>query len=181
MKRYFLDWEFIEDGSTIAPVSVGVVCDDGREFYAEVEEIPWSRANQWVLDNVRPHLVGNSWYTFDSGREHSFDSPLTRDEIARELLRFTQAGDNHPEFWAYYASYDWVTTCQLYGRMIDLPNSWPMMCMDLKQLAIMLGNPNLPRQDSIQHNAINDARWNYNTYLWLNKYADTLAGGPSIK
>lgn len=177
MRRYFIDWEFIEDGRTIDPVSIGVVCDDGREFYAEIEEVNWGKANQWVIDNVRPHLTGNSWYTFENGTEHSFGDRLTKDEVAAELLRFTQIGDNRPEFWAYYGDYDWVTTCQLYGAMIDLPPHWPRFCMDIMQLSAMVGYPELPKQESIQHNALNDAKWNYNTYIWLHKYANNLAGG----
>lgn len=38
MKRYFYDTEFIEDGKTIDLISIGVVCEDGREFYAESQE-----------------------------------------------------------------------------------------------------------------------------------------------
>ena len=32
--RFFYDCEFIEDGTTIDLVSIGVVGEDGREFYA---------------------------------------------------------------------------------------------------------------------------------------------------
>lgn len=38
-----------------------------------------------------------------------------------------------PEFYAYYADYDWVVFCWLFGRMIDLPKGFPMYCKDLKQ------------------------------------------------
>lgn len=37
------------------------------------------------------------------------------------------------EFYAYYADYDWVAFCWLFGKMIDLPNGFPMYCIDLKQ------------------------------------------------
>ena len=32
--KYFYDTEFIEDGSTIELISIGVVAEDGREYYA---------------------------------------------------------------------------------------------------------------------------------------------------
>lgn len=32
--RVFIDFEFVEDGHTIDPLSVGMVADDGREYYA---------------------------------------------------------------------------------------------------------------------------------------------------
>ena len=89
---------------------------------------------------------------------------------------------NKPEFYAYYADYDWVVFCWLYGRMIDLPKGFPMYCRDLKQeldniaiplwkgtetetddleLAIHMTKNHVryPKQDN-EHNALDDAKWN---------------------
>lgn len=38
-----------------------------------------------------------------------------------------------PVFHGYYADYDWVLFCSLYGTMMDLPKGFPMYCIDLKQ------------------------------------------------
>jgi hypothetical protein len=62
-------------------------------------------------------------------------------QIAEEISVFTRKVkvDNGilcqdtPEFYAYYADYDWVLFCSLFGRMIDLPKGFPMYCIDLKQ------------------------------------------------
>lgn len=149
--RYFVDTEFIEDGHTIDLISVGVVAEDGREFYIESSETDWSKANQWVLDNVSPWLLDP---------DHRFERAI----IAKELVEFV--GDE-PEFWGYYADYDWVVLCQLYGTMMDLPEGWPMFCMDLKQLCVSKGDPRLPEQSSTEHHALADARWNREIYDWL--------------
>jgi len=69
------------------------------------------------------------------------------------------------EFYGYYADYDWVVFCWLFGRMIDLPKGYPMYCKDLKQ---MMDNKGLGSEwkekncpDPIgEHNALIDARWN---------------------
>lgn len=45
----------------------------------------------------------------------------------------TFLAENPPEFYAYFADYDWVAFCWLYGRMIDLPTGFPMYCRDIKQ------------------------------------------------
>ena len=39
-----------------------------------------------------------------------------------------------PEFYAYYADYDWVVFCWLFGNMMSLPKGFPMYCRDLKQM-----------------------------------------------
>jgi len=133
------DTEFIEDGRTIDLLSIGLVRADGATYYAEPAEADRSRANDWVAENVLPHLTG----------------PVKpRAQIAAEIVDF--AGDR-PQFWAWYADYDWVALCQLYGRMIDLPDGWPMYCRDLKQVVDERGLW-LQQKDSI-HNALDDAAW----------------------
>lgn len=144
--RFFLDTEFIEDGKTIDLISIGIVCEDGREYYAEVADCDLSKANSWVQENVVPHLKGDG---------------ILRIRIAGDIQLFV--GREKPEFWGYYADYDWVALCQLYGRMIDLPTNWPMYCRDLKQLVDERGNPPLPKNLS-EHNALADARWNKRIY-----------------
>ncbi|WGT48910.1 3'-5' exoribonuclease domain-containing protein [Thioclava nitratireducens] len=142
--RIWLDTEFIEDGNTIELLSIGMVREDGATYYAEPAEpaeTDRSRADEWVTAKVLPHLHG----------------PVRpRAEIADELIQFAGAA---PEFWAYYAAYDWVALCQLYGRMIDIPAGWPMFCRDVQQLRAELGVEVLPPQESTEHNALADALW----------------------
>ena len=148
--RFFIDTEFMEDGRTIDLLSIGVVAEDGRELYIEVLADE-SKANDWVRANVLPYL----------GK-----IPVSTRELAAQQIR-EFVGAEKPEFWGYYADYDWVALCQLFGRMIDLPKGWPMYCRDLKQLCDSLGNPRLPEQASGEHHALADARWNRDVYTFL--------------
>lgn len=152
--RFFLDTEFSECGPRvpIQLISIGIVSEDGREFYAENSECDWNACNSWVKENVFPHL---------SGPRYTLATIATR---IREFI-----GNAAPEFWGYYADYDWVVFCQIFGAMIDLPEGWPMFCLDLKQLCIEQGNPNLPKQQSTEHHALNDARWNKAVYNFLTR------------
>ena len=54
--RYFYDTEFIDDGYTIELISIGVVAEDGREYYAVSTEFNPDRAGSWVRANVLPKL-----------------------------------------------------------------------------------------------------------------------------
>src|SRR5262249_59006709 len=54
--RYFYDCEFIEDGRTIDLVSIGVVDEYGREFYALSTEFDDRTAVPWVRRNVLHRL-----------------------------------------------------------------------------------------------------------------------------
>lgn len=74
-------------------------------------------------------------------------------------------------FASHNCDYDWIALCQLFGPMIALPKRFPMFAMDLKQLAVSLGDPRLPKQASGEHNALCDARWNRDTHAFLTAYA----------
>lgn len=150
--RYFIDTEFIESGLSypLILLSIGIVAEDGREFYAVNEDAPLELASDWVRANVIPHLGGPK---------------VGITKIGPGIIHWMT--DLKPEFWGYYADYDWVVFCQLFGTMMDLPKGWPMYCRDLKQWCDMLGNPKLPAQTSTEHNALADARWNVEVWKFL--------------
>jgi hypothetical protein len=70
-----------------------------------------------------------------------------------------QCGGSDPVFWGYYAAYDWVLFSQLWGKMIEMPESYPKHVLDLKQYAGSVGNPKLPPKLAFEHNAVQDASW----------------------
>lgn len=152
MMRFWFDTEFIEDGRTNDLLSIAIVCEDGRELYLENNEANLSRGNDWVQHNVIAHL---DWLNHGT----------TRLDIRDRVLAFV--GTDKPELWAYYADYDWVALCQLFGTMMDLPKGWPMYCRDAKQWCDMLGNPKLPEQGKGEHHALADARWTKQAWEFL--------------
>ena len=162
--RIFFDTEFIENGSDHFPqlVSIGLVREDGARYYAELMDVDWSLANKWVLDNVKPHLEGD-------------DTLKTTPQVMANIQGF--AGDK-PEFWAYFADYDWVLLASLFGKMIDLPEGWPFFCRDLKQLMwhLNISRDEIPEElseDLNQHHALDDAMWNMRVYDWIKEnYTD---------
>lgn len=166
--RYFYDTEFLDDGHTISLISIAMVCDDGREFYAVSAEMPWDRiaTHPWLARNVVPYLP-----TVDYGGQVrlDIDDPLVmyRDIIAKRLVDFV-GDDMFPHLWAYFAAYDHVALAQLFGAMIDLPATLPMWTHDIMQEVERRGYPKLPPQNTEHHHALNDARWVRDAYYWLN-------------
>lgn len=164
--KYFLDTEFIEYPGCIDLISIGIVAEDGREFYAISTEFDASMASEWVINNVLAKLPKRIWECrplpgaqtgirlVETFRPQEY---LTRREIACSILGFV--GDEKPEFWGYYADYDWVSFCWLFGTMMELPKGWPMYCRDFKQvLDSSVFKLALPKQESDEHNALADAR-----------------------
>jgi hypothetical protein len=156
--KYFLDTEFIEKPCTIDLISIGIVAEDGREYYAISMEFDRSQASEWVEKNVislLPPIEDPAW--------------KNRIQIQKEILDFVGDGLD-PEFWGYYADYDWVAFCWLFGPMIDLPKHFPKFCRDLKQVLVQHGIVRNPITWEYEHNALADARWVKKSYEWLERY-----------
>ena len=149
--KYWIDTEFIERPYTIDLISVGLVAEDGREFYAESSEVDWTKASNWTLRTVRPQLDG---------------AGVTRENIGYAVRRFIDA-DVNAVFWGYFPAYDWVVLSWLFGRMDELPFHLPHLCMDIKQWAMEIGDPELPLQVGPRHHALADARWTRDAWCFL--------------
>lgn len=152
--RYFYDCEFIEDGRIIDLVSIGVVDEYGREFYAVSTQFDDSRAVPWVRRNVLdklPSPADRAWRSRERIRDelHEFLLEPIRDRPAEQV-----------ELWAWYAAYDHVALAQLWGSMTALPRELPRFTKDLRQLWDDKGRPPLPAAPTGQHDALVDARHN---------------------
>lgn len=200
--KYFLDTEFIEGFHKplfgkrrhfIDLISIGIKCEDGREYYAVSTEFNPKDADDWVRENVIAKLPNRHIDQMSSPR-HREESRLwkSNEQIKMEVATFFgyvplwgdygslhTSPDRRIEVYAYYADYDWVLFCSLFGRMIDLPDGMPMYCRDLKQmmdrhvethigmtLESLKADVNYPVQEN-EHSALDDAIWNFHLYEFL--------------
>lgn len=234
--KYFFDTEFIEGFKkpiswlptignfnkpyhSIQLISIGIVAEDGREYYAISNEYCYSDANDWVKQNViakiyQEQVSGFKQEFMDIQTFHKYiPEGKTNNQISAEIMGFVNPDlgwptfsynnselreggrlDDHftkhnataidgyffaqPEFYAYYADYDWVLFCSLFGNIMDLPKGFPMYCRDLKQsfdeTVIATGftaealkkQTDYPKQQN-EHNALDDAKWNFKLYQFL--------------
>jgi hypothetical protein len=217
--KYFLDQEFIEGFHKplfgkkrhfIDLISIGIVCEDGREYYAISTEFNQKDADDWVKKNVIAKLPDRHVDLMDSpNRRMQSMAWKPQKVILRELYDFfgyvpydTGFGsdwlgnDNDIQVYGYYSDYDWVLFCSLFGRMMNLPDAFPMYCIDLKQILdekvsklsnsdffhafhkeepltfkeklelVKTKNVKYPKQTN-EHNALDDAKWNYELYKFI--------------
>lgn len=200
--KYFIDTEFIEGFKKplfgkrrhfIDLISIGIICEDGRTLYRISNEFNPKDADAWVNKNVISKLDTNYM-------NHKSNKEIIRD--IKEFLGYNPewtdygsdefSSDTDIQFYAYYADYDWVLFCSLFGRMIDLPKGMPMYCKDLKQmlddlaekrimdvedktegvsrfeasLSLIKNKPSYPKQQN-EHNALDDAKWNFELFKFI--------------
>jgi hypothetical protein len=175
--RIYHDWEFLEDGSTIKPISVGMIREDGKELYYEFANAPWTdiMKHEWLKENVVPHLKGGTAHMVNGVGNNIVKSRLAiMSKVYDFLLDAHKSDKTRPvEFWGWYSSYDHVCLAQLFGRMIDLPDFVPMWTNDLRQEFYRLGDPDYPRQEQGLHNALEDAKFLKAKHEWLLKLEKT--------
>ncbi|GAB3940527.1 polyadenylate-specific 3'-exoribonuclease AS [Corynebacterium tapiri] len=147
--RYFYDTEFIEDGRTIELVSIGIVAEDGREYYAVSTDFDSTKAGPWVHEHVLNQLPS----------PHSSEWK-SRSVIRDEVVDFLSQGSGPIDLWAWVGAYDHVVFAQLFGDMTGLPSRLPRYTNELKQLWILAGKPHLPATPRGVHDALVDARHN---------------------
>lgn len=185
MRRYFYDCEFLEDGTRIWLISIGIVSATGREYYAVNRDAPWRkiRKHQWLMDNVVPglprvngdmrHFIPRSWLC-----DMRSDLVRPRERIAEEVRMFLTGGGGPSQLWSYFSAYDHVTLAQLWGPMSLLPPGIPMRTGDIAQEADRLGlHDALPAHTGRLHHALDDARWGKRAWEFLRQHEAAKVNG----
>lgn len=194
MTRYFIDTEFFDKGpNDLHLISIALVCDDGRELY--LCDSTWLcadgtpdgvMADDWLRANVFPHLPNckcppppepiQGRPSYHRGSElyvHETTCPWRRQSDMRQLITdFVKdpGNDERVEFWAYFASFDWILFSWLFGKMINLPRHFQWLVHDLRVWATTMGYKGKFRDllpDTGHHDALADARWNRDAHKIL--------------
>jgi hypothetical protein len=168
--KIYYDCEFLERGPNhpIELISIGMIKENGEKYYAIIDKFVQihERSHQWLKDNVFPHLFPQlSEENVEEGLAIIKKLVRSITQIKKDIIKFV--GNDIPVWYGYYSAYDHVVLSQIFGKMIDLPEKWPMYTIDLKQYIDLLGNPDIPEQDSMEHNALNDAMWNKKLHEYL--------------
>lgn len=141
--RYFYDTEFHWDAGGIRLISIAVVSDDGREFYAHADQYDAAAASSdpFLAKSVLPAVFGMPRRSAQSLRTDldEFFNPRPR------------------QLWADFGAWDQVALMQIWGGMGAQPSWLPMQTRDVRLFAALLGRE-LPDYPPGQHDALVDAK-----------------------
>lgn len=170
--KYFYDTEFLDTGKEIIPISIGIVAEDGREFYAVWNNaMETCRKDSWLMENVALSLP------LDPADNRFLDKNnpqvMNSVSIARSVYDFLSFENNTVELWAWFAAYDHVVLSQLWGKMISVPRPIPQRTNDIAQLACWYGITRLPSQKKGIHNALEDARHNKVVFDYIHELLES--------
>lgn len=166
--RFCHDFEFLERPGRLDHISVGIVGEDGREYYAVNADMPVDDVleHDFLRREVWPQLptCGEPIAAAGVGQLCGSRLDVTHPDvkplpvIAEEARQFLLAPGTPVELWAYYSAFDHVALAWLWGPMVDMPAGVPWYSRDIKGEAVRLGNPRLPQQPAGEHDALADAR-----------------------
>jgi hypothetical protein len=116
-----MDTEFTGLHQNTTIISLAIIDENNRQFYAEFTDYDRSQISQWHIENVVRSLlfkkigdentvVGEYGYVGDSAF------------ITAKLKEWMQYYDKQPLTFVYdVGMYDWVLFCQLFGGSLSLP------------------------------------------------------------
>ena len=167
--KVFFDSEFTGLHQKTTLISIGLVAESGREFYAEFVDYDESQVDEFVskhvLSGLRFGLDKDVGHTDSINVEHftmKGDSSLVKECLTQWLMQF----DAPVEMWSDCLAYDWVLFCELFNGAMFIPPYIYYIPFDLSTLFKIKGiDPDIDREEFAQmryggpkHNAIWDAR-----------------------
>ena len=180
--KIFFDTEFTGLHQNTTLISIGLVSEDNRTFYAEFNDYDRLQCDDWIKEHVIDNLVmkppkpGEQEYYHakrdkknpigqDIYNGYSVQLRNNKETIADELtLWLSQFGD--VEMWSDCLSYDWVLFSQLYGHAFNIPVNVYYIPFDICTLfKVKNVDPDINREKfaevedvNLKHNSLWDAR-----------------------
>lgn len=182
--KLFLDLEFTGLHQATTPISLGIISECGKTFYAEFTDYDRTQLNDWLEENIIP----NTWVAINNpitsmgevvseerwADKHVFgSSDYIKPFLEEWLSQFEKI-----VIWSDCLSYDWVLFCNIWGHAFSIPENVYYIAMDICTVFEMQGiDPDISREDyceietfkeertkelhedfkSVKHNALWDA------------------------
>jgi len=151
-------------------ISLGIVSEDGRYFYAEFLDYDKTQVDSWIRDNVLANLrfKGKKYYSLEAHKNFKVDDHFSmnvsdvRGSVVVHLMNWIDQFGG-VEFYGDVLAYDWVLLCDLFGGALNLPKSVYYIPQDLASYLKRAGeDPDVNRfefggVDLKAHNALSDA------------------------
>lgn len=134
--KLFFDMEFTGLHKNTTPISLGIVSEDGKKFYAEFKDYDVNQCDEWIKENVIKNLklAGMGVGASDTDENPPLrivmgDKRYICQEIDEWICQF-----NTIQFVSDVCHYDFVLLIDLLtngGTALDLPENISAVCHDL--------------------------------------------------
>lgn len=140
MIKLFFDTEFTGLKKDTTLISIGIVAEDGRWFYAEFTDYDRKSCDDWIQENVIQNLISkgkitkNLVQTAVGNAIYSVQMCDTTDNIRKELTTWLESfGEHELQFISDVSHYDFVLLLDIFGGAFSLPKNVSPACHDINQ------------------------------------------------
>ena len=177
--KVFFDTEFTGLHKNTTLISIGLVAEDGQQFYAELFDYDKSQIDSWLQDNI----IDNCLMINDGKFAYKFTNKDYAGEVVDEHLNYlvgskkfvaeqltgwlkslSRCSDSKIEMWSDCLAYDWVLFNDIFGHAFNIPDNVYYIPFDICTLLKIKGiDPDINREhfagiEGTKHNALHDAK-----------------------
>jgi hypothetical protein len=162
--KIFFDTEFTGLHQNTTLISIGLVSECGKTFYAEFNDYDFKQVDDLLKENVINNLQYNGIFQKLDETKNSISYKSTTENIKEKLTTWLeQFGE--VEIWSDCLSYDWVLFNQIFGHAFNIPKNVYYIPFDICTLFYAKGiDADINREEfsemtegSQKHNALWDA------------------------
>jgi len=168
--KIFFDTEFTGLHKNTTLISIGLISECGKTFYAEFCDYDKSQVDEWIKDNVINNLLftdkitkscggWENWLSekrdFSNGLSFTLadkdmsqfqcigETPMVRNRLEKWLSQFEKI-----EMWSDCLAYDWVLFCNIWGHAFNIPKNIYYIPFDICSLFKDKGiDPDINREE----------------------------------
>lgn len=138
MKKIFFDCEFTQLRQDTTLMSIGLISDDGRKFYAEFNDYNKELVDKWIVKNVVPHMITAKAEIAKKRGKEIFMPPYfvygSKEFIRDKLTQWLKSFGEDIELVSDVCHYDMVLFIDIFGKTaFDLPDFICPVCYDINQ------------------------------------------------
>lgn len=151
--KVFFDTEFTGLHQDTTLMSIGLIDENGRTFYCELDDYDKSQVDDWIQENVVNNFNGNN----------VGNMTYLKDSLTEWLAEYEEV-----EIWSDCLAYDWMLFNQIWGHAFNIPKHVYYIPFDLCTLFKVKGiDPDINREEyasksswsaNAKHNALHDAK-----------------------
>ena len=169
--KVFFDCEFTGLHQKTTLISIGLITETNRTFYAELTDFNLMQVDKWIEENVLSKL-------YLDVKKHNISEPFSfigHDTVYKgnkkglsSLLSAWLSQFGEIEMWSDCLAYDWVLFNDLFGSALDIPKNVYYIPFDICTLFKIKGvDPDINREkfgcgevysEMQKHNALWDAK-----------------------
>lgn len=169
--KIFFDTEFTGLHAKTTLVSIGLISETGKTFYAELTDYDTSQVDNWLQENIIDNLyLENKFYTVEECMKASINDNVVEiiDDNKNVKLLLTQWLEQFDsvEIWSDCLAYDWVLFNDIFGHAFSIPKNVYYIPFDICTMFKLKGiDPDVSREEFInnsiegnKHNSLYDAK-----------------------